>query len=245
MAADGSMIMLAVIATVLVLYVVQQEKKPGKSVKKPSVPAVGSRKPRASLGKSAACENVNIDSPDFARCSLGSGRSVIRSKPRADNMNRAFKKDNYKLPVSGALGNPFAVKLDDSFTKDTDRKLGAGKAFPFSKSGELPKGGIMRNKINKMSGNNVEHRGHKFNPKRHATNTNKSTRSTTRGPGRAVEDIQNGMDFNNAFLGAAVSPSSASLGASPEEIAQSTNKLDNMNNVASNTGGNLNLLHPL
>ena len=230
MAADGSMIMLAVIATILVLYVVQQEKKDKK--------ALGSRKPRASLG---SCDNVGVDSPDFARCSLGSGRSVIRSKPRADNMNRAFKKDNYKLPVSGALGNPFAVKLDDSFVKDTDRKLGAGKAFPFSKSGALPEGGMnshMRNK--KMQGNSVEHRGHKFNPKRHATN-----KSTSRGPGRAVENVQNGMDFNNAFLGAAVSPSSASLGATPEEIAQSTNKLDDVNKVVSNTGGNLNLLHPL
>lgn len=53
------------------------------------------------------------------------------------------------------------------------------------------------------------------------------------------------MGFNTAYLGTAVSPSSASLGATPEEIAQSTNKLDNVNKVASNTGGNLNLLHPL
>lgn len=229
MAADGSMIMLAVIATVLVLYVVQQEKGKGKKGKKAAnkatpaegpVGPVGSRKPRASLGN---CTNVGIDSPDFARCSLGSGRSVIRSKPRADNINRAFKKDNYKLPVSGALGNPFAVKLDDSFIKDTDRKLGA--AFPFSKSGELPKAALGQQK---------------FNPKRHVQRHKKS-----RGPGRAVENVKDGMEFNKAFLGAAVSPSSASLGASPEEIAQSTNKLDDINEVVSNTGGNLNLLHPL
>lgn len=216
MAADGNVIMLAVIATVIVLYIVKQEKK----VAGP----VGSRKPRASLG---------------------SGRSVIRSKPRADNLNRKFKKNNYKLPVSGALGNPFAVKLSDSITQDTDRKLGAGKAFPFSKSGELPKGTQPKKKLGNSVEGNSETRGHKFNPKRHVTHVSRKSTATTRTPGRAVENVRNGMDFNNAFLGAAVSPSSASLGATPEEIAQSTNKLDNINKVVSNTGGNLNLLHPL
>lgn len=234
MAADGSMIMLAVIATVIVLYIVQQEKKGKKSTKT-----------RASLGRSADCTNVDIDSPDFARCSLGSGRSVIRSKPRADNINRAFKKDNYKLPKKSALGNPFAVKLNDSFKTDTDRKLGSGKAFPFSKSGALPKGERTRGTLKRWNAKprgQHEPRGQKFKPGLHQT---RKAASTTRGPGRAVEDVQNGMEFNNAFLGAAVSPSSASLGATAEEIAQSTNKLDNINNVASNTGGNLNLLHPL
>ena len=231
MASDGSMIMLAVVATVVVLYIVKREKKENKAT------PLASRKlgkPRASLGD---CTNVDIDSPDFARCSLGSGRSVIRSKPRADNIDRSFRKDNYKL------GNPFAVKVNDSFKTDTDRKLGSGKAFPFSKSGALPKGTMShmpKSTNKKVLGNVGQPRGQKFNPRQHQTRKY-SKASTTRGPGRAVEDVQNGMEF----LGAAVSPSSASLGATAEEIAQSTNKLDNINNVASNTGGNLNLLHPL
>lgn len=225
--ADRSMIMLAVFATVLVLYVLKQERTSGKKEKKVNEILGKARKPRASLG-SLDCTNVDIDSPNFTRCSLGSGRSVIRSKPRGESLNHGFKEDNYKVR-GGALGNPFAVKLDDNFNKDTDRRLGA-KAFPFSKSGALPKYAKVEATRNKsMKYAQKEHRGHKFD-KIHKGSVS---------PGASVD----GMGYNEAFLGAAVSPST--LGATPEEIAQSTNKLDHINEVASNTGGNLNLLHPL
>ena len=258
--ADRSMIMLAVIATVLVLYVIKQERMSGKKKMhmkaKAAAGPVGSRsrKPTASLGSSLGssdCTNVDIDSPNFTRCSLGSGRSVIRSKPRGDSLNHAFKEDNYEVR-GGALGNPFAVKLDDNFNKDTDRKLGA-KAFPFSKSGALPKyEEAMRNKSMKyaqkpLNPQQKEHRGHKFDKIHKAQRM--VVEAPSRGSSRASVSLGasvstvDGMGYNEAFLGAAVSPST--LGATPEEIAQSTNKLDDINEVASNTGGNLNLLHPL
>lgn len=258
--ADRSMIMLAVIATVLVLYVIKQERMSGKKMdmkaKKANETVGKARKPRASLGSSLGssdCTNVDIDSPNFTRCSLGSGRSVIRSKPRGDSLNHAFKEDNYEVR-GGALGNPFAVKLDDNFNKDTDRKLGA-KAFPFSKSGALPKYPeveAMRNKSMKyaqkpLNPQQKEHRGHKFDKIHKAQRM--VVEAPSRGSSRASVSLGasvstvDGMGYNEAFLGAAVSPST--LGATPEEIAQSTNKLDDINEVASNTGGNLNLLHPL
>ena len=52
-----------------------------------------------------------------------------------------------------------------------------------------------------------------------------------------------GVKYSAAFLGAAVSPSSHdALGASPEEIAQSANQLEDVNNVGKYSGGQLNLL---
>lgn len=232
--ADATTIMLATIATVIVLYIVQQEgprrkRKPrsneSKEDQEDQQPVGMLKKPRASLGRAAKCSDVAIDSPDFQRCAqtLGAGRSVVRSTPRADRITNTFMKDNYKL------GNPFAVKIDDNFTKDTDRKLGAGKAFPFSKSGELPKHMKTMKKTMKTSSSG-------------ANVVEAPARGSSR-PSVTLGSTVNGMGYNKAFLGAAVSPSS--LGATPEEIAQAASQLDDINKVASNTGGNLNLLHPL
>lgn len=215
--ADATTMMLATIATVIVLYIVQQEQSPRskrkskKSAEQPEQPVGMLKKPRASLGR-AKCSDVAIDSPDFERCAqtLGSGRSVVRSRPRADRMNNTFMKDSYKAPAPGPLGNPFAVKIDDDFAKDTDRKLGAGKAFPFSK---------LKRRVEAPA------------------------RGSSRPSVTMASTVENGMGYNKAFLGAAVSPST--LGATPEEIAQAASQLDDINKVASNTGGNLNLLHPL
>lgn len=235
--ADGTTIMLAALASVLVLYVVQQERK--------TFPALLGKKakPTATLGTSADvdCSKVSIDSPDFARCSttLGSGRTVIRGKPRADDVNTSFLKEEFNL------GNPFAVKLDDKFVKDTDKKLGksGGEAFPFSQSGG---GEVSHAGGGKLTPREKESKGQLFkNVYGKPPPKTKTVEAPARGSSRSTVSLGSteGVSFNTAFLGAAVSPSS--LGASPEEITSSTKKLDNIDRVANNTGGNLNLLHPL
>lgn len=245
MSADGSTMMLAALATVLVLYVVKQESRPR------SYGFVGAKKPRASLGKSVDCANVAIDSPDFERCAgaLGTGRSVIRSKPRADRLNNQFKKDNYK--VNKSLGNPFAVKVNDGFKKDTNKKLGMahrGEAFPFSESGELPKNQSSRKGSKmipeKLGANQMGGvRGQKF--RKTATRSSTRTEAPSRGSSRSSVALGSTVEktMGSSFLGAAVSPSS--LVATAREMSQLTNKLHDVNEVVSNTGGNLNLLHPL
>ena len=251
MSADGTTIMLAALASVLVLYVVQQERKMR------HVPLGSKSKPRASLGSSVAkavdCSAVSIDSPDFARCSttLGAGRTVVRAKPRADAVNRGFLKDEYNL------GNPFAVKLDDKFTKDTNKKLGVsgGEAFPFSQTGSdgnassFSTGSLGKGRFG--PGPPVkEGRGQLFksvfnNPP--PRNPSRVVEAPSRGSSRSSVTLGSSEFRPNAAslgsLGAAVSPSS--LGASPEDIFKSTNKLNDIDTVTSNTGGNLNLLHPL
>ena len=241
MAADGTTIMLAALASVLVLYVVQQERKSGPGT-------LGSKnKPRASLGAAAGkvldCSAVSIDSPDFARCSttLGAGRTVVRGKPRADAVNRGFLKDEFNL------GNPFAVKLDDQFTKDTNNKLGkaagSGEAFPFSKTGsesngtDFSTGSLGKGRfgpgppVREGRGQSFKNAFGKITP-----SETKIVEAPSRGSSRSSVTL-------GSQLGAAVSPSS--LGASPEDISRATNKLDEIDNITSNTGGNLNLLHPL
>lgn len=249
MAADGTTIMLAALASVLVLYVVQQERKSGPGT-------LGSKnKPRASLGTAAGkvldCSAVSIDSPDFARCSttLGAGRTVVRGKPRADAVNRGFLKDEFNL------GNPFAVKIDDKFVKDTNNKLGksagGGEAFPFSKTGsdgngtDFSTGSLGKGRFG--PGPPVrEGRGQSFkNAFRNSppTEPRKIVEAPSRGSARSSVTLGSSEFRGGASLGAAVSPSS--LGASPEDISRATNKLDEIDNITSNTGGNLNLLHPL
>lgn len=240
---NGTTLLLAALATVLVLYVVQQERSPSTAT------AVGkNKKPRASLGKNlgsatknsmAGCENVSIDSPDFARCSttLGSGRSVVPAQPRSDNITDAFTKDNY------SLGNPFAVKIDDSLKPDTNKKLGA-QAYPFSQSGATSPTGP-RTSTKQLVAPKENVRGQKFERANARTDTKISVEPPARGSSRSSVTLgytqERGVKFQS--LGAAVSPSS--LGASPQEMTQLSQKLDNVNKVASNTGGNLNLLHPL
>lgn len=220
-----TMMTLAIIATVVVLYHINRSPGKKKIMKKTSTPTepVGKARNRAQAIRRTRrakgpvdCSKVPIDSPDFERCAqtLGAGRSVIRSHPRADRMKNKFMKNDYNIKPNVAtesLGNPFAVKLNDNVNKDTNKKLGA-QAFPFTANSK-----------------------HKPAPPRGSSRASVSLGSTHEG----------GMGYNQAFLGAAVSPSSQSLGASPEEIAQAAQKLDDVNKVASNTGGNLNLLHPL
>ena len=246
MSADGTTIMLAALASVLVLYVVQQERKMKQT------PLGSKSKPRASLGSSVAktidCSSVPIDSPDFERCAvtLGEGRTVVRGKPRADAVNRSFLKEEFNL------GNPFAVKLDDKFTKDTDKKLGVsgGEAFPFSQTGsdenasKFSIGSLGKARFG--PGPPVkEGRGQLFKSvfnKPPRSDAAKIVEAPSRGSSRSSVTL-GASEFKSNALGAAVSPSS--LGASPEDIARSTNKLEGIDKVTSNTGGNLNLLHPL
>lgn len=255
--ADGTTIMLAVLATVLVLYVVQQDRSMSKTSlgkkKKPSA-SLGSASAPKNLGNAQqnamACDNVSIDSPDFERCAttLGAGRSVIRSQPTANRINSSFVKDSFN-----ALGNPFAVKLDDSFTKDTNKKLGA-QAFPFSQSGALPKNGAdgAESYVSPKTGSSTKLvapkegvRGQKFERGHGMRAKTGKVEAPARGSSRSSVTVGSTMDRGVKFqsLGAAVSPSS--LGASPAEMTNFSHKLDNVDSVASNTGGNLNLLHPL
>lgn len=238
--ADGTTIMLAALASVLVLYVVQQERKS-------SPMKLGGERIKASLGAPIDCTNVALDSPDFARCSttLGSGRTVIRGQPRADSMNASLLKDEY------SLGNPFAVKIGDSFQSDTDKKLGArgGQAFPFSQSGG-GKGSGFKKKASHLSSDSLKphsasERGIKFE-KAYGMKPPKKVRTVVEAPSRgSSRSVIDGTELQTAFLGAAVAPGNYDLGASPEEMAVAANKLTNIDKVSSNTGGNLNLLHPL
>lgn len=151
------------------------------------------------------------------RASLGSGRTVLPSvKPKAHSkMKSKFMKDDYKI-----LGNPFAVKLDDGMDKDPERKLGS--AYPFS------------------SGS----RGEKFTPRK------SSSFKAAKAKVSAVSDSSvRGHKFKTSrsspSLGAAVSPSSLVAKKPKDDMSNFSKKLSDVNRVASNTGGNLNLLHPL
>lgn len=215
---EGTTIMLAALSTVLILYVIQHERKSSRPFL--SIVGLKKKKPVATLGASG-CNNVSIDSPDFARCSttLGSGRSVLRSRPRGDNIVSTFTKDNY---AGEKLGNPFSVRSGPN--------LGSGEAFPFSSK----------------SGDNVS----SFSEiKREASGAKGSAKTKLLGDKknnvRGQNFVSNIRQKTLNSLGAAVSPSSTKLGASAKDIAQATNKLKDTNTVSSNSGGNLNLLHPL
>jgi len=108
--------------------------------------------PRATLGSknknskrtessSLNCDNVSIDSPDFARCAtLGTSRTILPGNPvkTAHNINTSFVKDSF-APV----GNPFAKDLESEFVADSflgsallhsakPISADAAKAFPFA-----------------------------------------------------------------------------------------------------------------
>jgi hypothetical protein len=261
--------MLAALATVLVLYVIQQERRSGSSLLLGS-----SNKPRATLGSSknnpgsktrTSCDDVAIDSPDFARCAtaLGSGRTVLPGNPSkiANNINTGFISAEYSTPLGNtfAAKNPFATKVDDSFIRSDYRTVGASsieasrkpiskagaQAFPFSQKGTGNEGQM----FDKPGGKGVGFHpssdaspGAKFNGKPYAQRKYVEARSKTASSSLGASK-ENGMSFSSAFLGAAVSPSSHdALGATPEEIAQSANKLEDVNRVGKFSGGQLNLL---
>ena len=250
------------IAVVLVILTVLKESK--------AKAALGAKKPRATLGaksksaskpKSGGCDNVAIDSPDFARCAtLGAGRTVLAGNPtkQAHNINTEFVQDNFDTNA-GNLGNPFAMKVDDSFVKDdflggskvesTDTiSRSGGQAFPFSQSGTIssgvqPKGSVTGGLV---LGKMMDHtKGVKFQALADKPSTGKvpaPARSTARSSG-SLGSGDEGVKFDTAFLGSAVSPvGSDVLGASKEEIAQSAQQLNDVNVVQRTNGGQLNLL---
>lgn len=163
------------------------------------------RRSRKSRLSNKDCQNVSIDSPDFARCAteLGTGRTVLPGDPTqvAHNINRGFVKDSFT--PQGAAAFPFAATNAREGTRE-GRKVG-------------PK---MFDEYGKRFGN-----------------TEKKTNPLMFKAKGGVEERGAGSS-----LGAAVSPSA--MGASREEILQST-KVAVPLTVESNTGGQLNLLHPL
>ena len=188
-----------------------------------------------------SCDNVDISSPDFARCAneLGSGRNVLPANPEdvARKFNRGFVKDAFapqgaKL-VKAPLGRNRKAKrsnTDDARCNNVKisspdfarcaTQVGAsklGNAFPFTDAANTR---ADRNESRHLSlptpnGLMFKGKGGEINPF---------------------------VGKNGSSLGAAVSPSA--MGASMEEILKSTRKAVNTT-VSSNTGGNLNLLHPL
>lgn len=206
---------LAVLTVVVLGFVLYQ-----KSLMTPSVTAevagtetsevLGSRRGRA---KTSGCENVSIDSPDFARCAteLGSGRTVLRGDPVnvAHNINTAFVNDNFSAVGAAKFRRQSRKTLQKVKQQNT------ANAFPFSES---------------MSGPIKSTQGQ--------LGSNALLFQTNGDELGAVA----GHTEGTKFLGAAVSPSS--LGASREEILQSTRVVVEPT-VSSNTGGQLNLLHPL
>jgi len=251
------------IAVVLVILTVLKESK--------AKAALGSKKPRATLGAKSknsrrdepeGCDNVAIDSPDFARCAtLGAGRTVLPGNPvkQAHNLNSEFVQDNFDTNA-GNLGNPFAMKVDDSFvkddflggakvaSKDTISRSG-GQAFPFAQKGTITSG-VKPTKTEitggLVLGKMMDHtKGVKFQALADKPSTGKvpaPARSTARSS-VALGTVAEGVKFDTAFLGSAVSPVGGdALGASKEEISQSAQQLSDVNVVQRTNGGQLNLL---
>jgi len=255
------MVLIGVAVVLVILTVLKQAK---------SNPAPLGKKPRAVLGAKSknsrrsepdGCDNVAIDSPDFARCAtLGAGRTVLPGKPtrQAHNINTSFVKDNFDNNV-GNLGNPFSMKVDDSFVKEdflggakissenSQISRSGGQAFPFSQNGTITSGvqpskgsgGLVLGKMNDHSS------GVKFEPLQRKPVDKKipaPARSTARSS-VSLGAVSEGVKFDTAFLGSAVSPvGSDSLGASKEEIIQSARQLREVNVVQRTNGGQLNLL---
>ena len=254
---DHTTIMLSAMAVVLILYVVNQERKSGGVLM-----ALGKKKPRAVLGSKnknsrraefKGCENVSIDHPDFARCAtLGAGRAVIPVDPktRTANINTSFVKDNF-APV----GNPFAKSLDDDFVKDgflgtskvEDSVLPISKAgseaFPFAGKGSERDLGMkaekdyqtktlgMKSEFKVVKQSETPAGGMKFSAPK--TRTARDLVDNEAPPQAVVR--------STLTLGAAVAPS-ASLGMGQEEIEQAANRLENVDIVQRTNGGQLNLL---
>lgn len=255
---------LAALATVLVVLVVIKE------LRKTKAPSASNQKtPRATLGaknknslrsEPKGCDRVSIDSPDFERCAtLGAGRTVLPGNPSrtAHNLNTGFVQENFE-PV----GNPFAMKVDDSFVKedflggakiDTDGKISraGGQAFPFSQKGTItdgvrPEGSPSSTIGGLILGKALDPKeGSKFVPlpSKKVPAPPRSTARSSLALGAGSSSAQEGVKFDTAFLGTAVSPSSAdALGVSQEEIVQSAQQIDDVNVVQRTHGGQLNLL---
>jgi len=251
------------VAVVLVILVVLKESK-----SKAAAPL--GRKPRAVLGAKSknalrsepdGCDGVAIDSPDFARCAtLGAGRTVLPGKPtrQAHNINTEFVQNNFDNNA-GNLGNPFAMKIDDSFVKDDflgGAKISSenapisrsgGQAFPFSQSGTIT-AGVLPDKgsggliLGALKGNTS---GGKFQPLQEKPQPKKvpAPATSTARSSVSLGALADGVKFDTAFLGSAVSPVGAdNLGASKEEIIQSAQQLREINVVQRTNGGQLNLL---
>lgn len=240
-------IILSAMAVVLIMYVIQQERKSGVLM------SLGKKKPRAILGAKnknsrrkhefdpKGCANVSIDSPDFQRCaSLGVGRTVLAGDPRkrAHNINTEFTQSNF-------LGNPFAKSTQDEFAKDSFlgsssvsdvtrpiSKAGT-EAFPFAEKGSGIDLGMGKTKDKSMMFKIASRKstpGSKFSS---------SFKTPTRDFGENEAPPQS-VVRSQLTLGAAVSPSN--LGMSKEEIEQAANRLENVDVVQRTTGGQLNLL---
>ena len=252
---DHTTIMLSAMAVVLILYVVNQERKSGGLL-------LGKKKPRAVLGsknKNArraefkGCENVPIDHPDFARCAtLGAGRSVIPVDPkkRPANVNTAFVKDNF-APV----GNPFAKSLDDEFVKDgflgvskvVDSTLPISKAgsqaFPFSQKGSERDLGMKAEKDYQTKTLGMKSEFKVVRPAETPAGGMKFSAPKSRTARDLVDNEAppQAIVRSTLTLGAAVAPS-ASLGMGQEEIDHATNRLEDVDIVQRTNGGQLNLL---
>lgn len=264
MSANSTM-MLAALATVLVALIVLRK------MRKPKAPAaVGQKKPRATLGaknknslqsEPKGCDRVSIDSPDFERCAtLGAGRTVLPGNPirSAHNINTGFVQENFE-PV----GNPFAMKVDDSLVKedflggakidpDTAKiSRAGGQAFPFSQKGTMTDGVQPEGSPTSTIGGLIlgkpsdPKEGSKFVPLlvRKVPAPPRSTARSSLALGVSSDAAKEGVKFDTAFLGTAVSPSSAdALGVSQEKIIQSAQQIEDVNVVQRTHGGQLNLL---
>lgn len=191
------MVVLAVLVVILAIYALNNKrKKPHRPSVAPSAPSEENLGGRQRLGTSKSgidCNNVALDSPDFARCAttLGAARSLYPRRP-----------GNSSRPVN------YEDELGASRLK--------GEAFPFTqKSGPVQDRDTFKSKPNKIREKMQEVSG-------------------------------GGVPLQQAFLGAAVSPSSSSSSSSSllAEREMATKKLQDVNEVSSYVGGNLNLLNP-
>lgn len=220
------------------------------------------------------CDGVSIDSPDFARCSttLGGGRSIVRGRPSGKNFATSLLKkeyDNLGNPLASSIrdknhddsGDESATGKAFPFTR-SGKRLGKAplkkKKSIFNFSSFLsPTEENSANPASKVKTNNALMKRKRDMAQNRRKMMARSKSGGKRGNTYNPQKITEGIPFQQAFgrrakkyngpksLGVAVSPSSVSFGSSGDEMRRATNKLDTVNKVSSNIGGNLNLLHPL
>lgn len=126
---DKPTIVLSVLATFLVAYVLLKRAKSGEDSSDTPAVALGRFRTRRTRRRKRDCSNVNIESPNFARCQmeLGAGRTVLPGNPVnvAHNINTGFVTDTYDHLGSSAYPpkssnrrrarqpweNPFKLKM--------------------------------------------------------------------------------------------------------------------------------------
>ncbi|ACH46775.1 unknown [Feldmannia species virus] len=173
MAVDGPTITLAILAIVLILCVAQGEMKGPRPVRVDKEVAT-SPAPSAELGgrrrlggSRINCNDVALDSPDFARCAttLGTARTLRNTqKPALNYLQQEYKSDLAPLGTTRGEAFPFThksgpIENDRGRLPDKVRHMIAGKdhlgaaVSPASMSREIEMASQKLENVNQVSSN--------------------------------------------------------------------------------------------